>query len=164
MKAVKLFTIATTVALLTGCAMNGANDPADPANPKQLVMDAKDRTQQFELRVAKLVPENDVSKVTQLQQGSLQSCASGDMWAGGVTIHLKSGVEPDAVLGGLGASARTAGFEVESTKAFGGGQRVTITSKGGMSILVDATERSLEGGSFSECFNLPEDFYKGGDF
>ncbi|MBF4591617.1 hypothetical protein [Curtobacterium sp. VKM Ac-1395] len=161
MKAVKLLAIATTAALLTGCSMNGANDAADP---KQRVMDAKDRTQQFELRVAKLVPENDVSQVTQLGQGSLQSCESGEMWAGGVTIQLRSGVEPEAVLNDLRASARTAGLEVGSSKAFGGAQRVTVTSKGGISILVDATERSLEGGSFSECFNLPEDFYRGGAF
>jgi len=161
MKAVKLLIIATSVALLTGCAMNGANDPADP---KQRIIDAKDRTQQFELRVAKLVPENDVSKVTQLRRGSLQSCESGEMWAGGVTIQLRSGVEPEAVLNDLRASARGAGLEVGSSKAFGGAQRVTITSKGGISVLVDATDRGLEGGSFSGCFDLPEDFYKGGDF
>ncbi|WP_144764007.1 hypothetical protein [Curtobacterium sp. 9128] len=136
----------------------------EPKDPKQRVAAAKARTQEFERRIVAFVPEEEVTGVSQLQSGSLQSCASGDMWAGGVTIELESNARPKAALSALGEKAEAAGLEVERGKSYNGNERLTVTDAAGVSILLDSADHAIEGGSFSECFSLPRDFYKGGEF
>jgi len=140
------------------------NTNEDAVSPEKRISEAKSRTQQLELRIAKFIPDRDVREINQLPKGSLQSCDSGDMWAGGITISLRADVRPTAALGELRQKAETAGFEVDQSKTFNGTERVTVSEKNGASVLLDVTTHGIEGGSFSECFSLPDDFYRGGEY
>lgn len=161
MRALKVVSVVAAASLVTGCVMESSGEPKDP---KQRVAVAKARTQEFERSIVAFVPEGEVVGVTQLQNGSLQSCESGDMWAGGVTITLQVDARPQAALSALGEKAEAAGLDVERGKSYNGNERLTVTDAAGVSILLDSADHAIEGGSFSECFTLPRDFYKGGDF
>ncbi|WP_413602317.1 hypothetical protein [Curtobacterium sp. Curtsp57] len=161
MRVTRILAITMGVALMTGCA---ANTSTVAQSPKQRVADAKARTQRFELRVAELVPDTVIDEIRQLPNGSLQSCEQGDMWAGGVTINLRTDAQPDLVLGELGQRAGDAGLEVEHSKSFNGTERITVSDHEGVSVLLDSAPHSIDGGSFSDCFSLPKEFYRGGEF
>lgn len=147
--------------LLTACATTTTTEEADP---EQRIADAKARTQEFESRVAGFVPNRYVDDVDQLATGSLLSCDSGDRWAGGITIRLSSDVKASTALRELGANAVDAGLDVRRSMSLDGTERVTVSEADGASVLLDVADQSIEGGSFSACFSLPDEFYRGGEF
>ncbi|MFZ6990765.1 hypothetical protein ACO0E1_02635 [Curtobacterium sp. RRHDQ66] len=161
MRITRILAITMGVAFLGGCA---ANTSTVVQSPGQRVADAKARTQRLEQRVADLVPNTAVDEIRQLPNGSLQSCEQGDMWAGGITINLRTGAQPEIVLGELGQRADDAGLEVEQSKSFNGTERITVSNHEGVSVLLDSAPHSIDGGSFSDCFSLPKEFYRGGEF
>ena len=131
--------------------------------------EAKARTQAMESEIINSIPEDKVAKVDQMATGVLFDCGGSTVnWAGGATVILSAGEEPEPLVRALEAKYQDSKFKIKTRDpAPAGDYEVQLRSHDTAEIYIigEGTEpNTILITSASECFEWPEGEYKGGDF
>lgn len=142
--------------LLTGCAK------CDDANrdPQVSIEQMKQESRAAETRAVRFLPEADVAKTDQLQQGSFLACSMGYSWSGNTKATLVEGADAERAQRRIAEAAQQAGFEVKQDRMLRGGLRFKLQSTQGVRLLITVVDRGkiIDINSFSPCTALPRDF------
>lgn len=148
---------------LAGCAAK--EEPMDGLTWQ----DAKRETQAMELRIAALIPKDQVVSIEQLSEGSLFGCGNErHQWMGRTTVVLSPSADDAAIVEQIRRHFEDAGtYTVESYTGVSEDVNVQLTAADGEETFIvgpGIAEGSIEIDSGSACFTLPEGTYPGGDF
>ncbi|MDN3904793.1 hypothetical protein [Arthrobacter sp. YD2] len=171
---------ATVLVLLlsvTGCARDSSEastrtsslEQGTPAAQVLTWPEAKARTQAMEREIINSIPEDKVAEVDQMATGVLFDCGGSSVnWAGGATVVLSAGEEPELLVRSLEAKYQDSRFKIKTRDpAPAGDYEVQLRSRDTAEIYImgEGTEpNTILITSASECFEWPEGEYKGGDF
>lgn len=130
--------------------------------------DAKAATQEMELEIADLIPEDLVVSIDQRPTGMMLSCdKTRHHWAGATTVTLVPGTDIESLVKDIEAHYRADDIEISVDLSVTGNYRIQILPppEGENYIVVaDGEPDRLRIASGSACFTLPEGIYPGGDF
>ena len=133
------------------------------------VEEAKSEAQFTEDGIASMIPSESVTKVEQHPNGGLLSCKgeSAYQWYGHTYVHLRVGVDAEAVIDGLiDQWAADESFAISTYKNLSDRRVVELDGHYNSSYFVDVEDAGaqISIASFSPCFTLPKGVYPGGEF
>lgn len=145
------------VLMTTGCT---SHQSKRDETPEDRILAAKHVTQRDERSAVALADTEDVKSYDQMATGSLVACSGGQQWAGHTSINLANGVEASRVIDSIRRAASSDGWKTERDENAVGGPRLTLTTDGGVSLLISPRDEgaTLQINSFSKCIPLPDDF------
>lgn len=161
---------------ITGCAPSDQfGEPSKSTTTKEGApvgngltwQEAKAQTQDLELEIARLIPEDKVVKIDQGKTGTLFSCSETQHnWNGATTVTLSKGTEPEALVKAIEAQYQDSRFTIETDLSITGNYRVQLRSPhtAASYIIVRDDPNAIRIASGSACFTLPGGVYPGGDF
>ncbi|WP_144764004.1 hypothetical protein [Curtobacterium sp. 9128] len=146
--------VVAVLSLMTGCAMS---EQQPKVSPTQLA-DAKHLTQRSEVQLVDLLPEEDVSGVEQLSEGTVLRCGDGFQWSGRIRATLSDGVNADTAQEQIAEAATSRGDVVSEDRVSTGGRRYSIRTKDEVVLLVTVWDNGtmVNITSASPCFRLPD--------
>ncbi len=135
--------------------------------------DEKAKAQATMRDIIEQVPKDVAVSVDMAATGTLLNCSPADsegekkyLWAGGATVALKPGVDIDSIVKVIENHYRESRFGVDSDRGLFGNYRIQMSPPGENSsyLVTKGENRQISIDGWSECFQLPDGLYPGGDF
>ena len=135
---------------------------------KLTVREAKANVLAEERRLVSTIPPEFVERHDQLEMAHLISCSAGGYtWPDKGAVLLKGDPDIHEVLKSIAGRYETdSNFTVRWGRALDGAEKLTITSRSGASYIVAPryNDSELQIGAFSDCFDLTDDEWTGGEY
>lgn len=148
-----------------GCVLTACVPAAESIDESLALPEAKQYTQTVEREIVNAVPPQFVESMTQKETGVFLPCSAdgGEQWAGGLTAHVRTGVDAAILLdpvekhfaGVDGITVNRREDEEDSLVEVYGPHRSAWV------VRYDTDEGEIHLASFSPCIRLPADVWRG---